>query len=223
MKAMPHVRAALVAFHVLAITLVAIPAPVGGLDRRAWKDPSVQDELRAWSARFGIPEPVFEDKLYALAVADIRFRDKALRPAFDYVDLTGCDQPWRMFAGPHRYPATFFVEEQMRGDPYDAWHVLFEERSREHAWHREFFDQERVRSQVFRWGWPDFAWAARDGCNWIAKQRFAESEETVAVRCRLFRAESPTPEQVRTHTEPPGQWSLLREVRRPLKIHKAGT
>ncbi|HVO31955.1 MAG TPA: hypothetical protein VMV18_14520, partial [bacterium] len=115
-KAWPQIRAALVAAHLLVIGAVAIPAPVGGGDRRAWKDPSVQEEHAARSARQGIPEPEFEERLFQLSGAWIRGRDWLLQPAFRYVDWTGCDQPWRMFAGPHRYPARFSIEETLEGE-----------------------------------------------------------------------------------------------------------
>src|SRR5438874_800880 len=48
---LPHARGALVALHLLAITLMALPAPGEGMIREAWKDPSVQSEFAAWSDR----------------------------------------------------------------------------------------------------------------------------------------------------------------------------
>lgn len=182
----------------------------------------MQEELTAWSSRFGMPEAEFEERLYRLSLAWVDGRDFLLQPFFRYIDWTGTDQPWRMFAGPHRFPARFAVEELVDGDPPDSWRVLYVERDPEHAWHAQFLSQERIRSQIFRWGWTDFAGEASRGCDWLGEQRFAESAKTIAVRCRLYRAESPTPAQVRAHAEPEGHWEEIRYVPRPgLRIRPA--
>ena len=50
-RARAHATAALVFLHIFAITLIALPAPGGGMNRRAWKEPTVRDELQAWQGR----------------------------------------------------------------------------------------------------------------------------------------------------------------------------
>ena len=49
---MAHLRAAFVAFHVVAILTLALPSAGAGMGRSAWKDPTVQAEFRAWADRF---------------------------------------------------------------------------------------------------------------------------------------------------------------------------
>jgi hypothetical protein len=43
----PHIRTVLVTLHLIAITLLALPAPEGGMDRQSWQNPTVQEELHA--------------------------------------------------------------------------------------------------------------------------------------------------------------------------------
>ena len=68
----PALLGAFLAFHLTAITLRALPAPDGALDRAAWSNPTVQEELEAWRlrlARFGLKmeRQPFQDAVYALA------------------------------------------------------------------------------------------------------------------------------------------------------------
>ena len=44
-SAWAHIRTLFIAVHLLAITLMALPAPSGGMSRSAWKDPTVQAEF----------------------------------------------------------------------------------------------------------------------------------------------------------------------------------
>src|SRR5581483_8997566 len=46
-----HLRALLVALHLVAITVLAAPSVGEGLSRWAWQDPTVQDEFADWTGR----------------------------------------------------------------------------------------------------------------------------------------------------------------------------
>ena len=155
--AWPHLRAGFVAFHFAAMLLLAFPAPVGGLNRSAWSDPTVEAEMSGWAARFGMATKEFEDRLYAFALGYMSVRERVLRPFQRYADVTGTEQPWRMFIAPHRFPSKFRIETNLKPAPYGEWQLLFEERDPEHAWHASYFAQERVRSELFRMSWPEYA------------------------------------------------------------------
>jgi hypothetical protein len=214
-KAWPHLRAALVLFHLTAIVVLAFPAPVGGLDRSAWKVATVQRDLEAWAHTLHVSEPAFEDFLYAATTRFMAVRNVAVKPFNPYVDWTGCEQPWRMFVGPVRYPSRLQVQVRHQGAPPDAWETLFEERSPEHRWRESIFAPDRLRSQIARWSWPQFAWAYDAGCAWIARMAFDDDPGVTDVRCRFFRRQSPTPDQVSSHTEPQGSYADVREHHRP--------
>ena len=67
-KGWPHLRAALVLFHLACIFVLAFPAPIGGVDRATWKLPAVQQDFQAWARALRMSEPAFEDLIYELAV-----------------------------------------------------------------------------------------------------------------------------------------------------------
>lgn len=214
----PHIRAALVSFHLLAIVLVAIPAPVGGMSRGSWKEPTVQAELAIWSRILRVPQPVLEKRLYSLASTYMDARSAVLRPIRPYIAATGTDQPWRMFVAPHRYPARYQVQARGPGpfaSPEADWQTLFEERSPTYRWRESFFEQERVRSVLFRYAWPEYSGDARRTCEWIAREIRAEDPSRTEVRCRYWKARSPTAREVREGCIPDGAWVQVKTVRRP--------
>jgi hypothetical protein len=221
--AWPHLRAGLITLHLIAIVLVAIPAPVGGMDRSAWKDPTVQAEFSAWSARLGVSPKSLEDRVWSLANLEMGARDRITSPVWPYIDFTGTDQPWRMFVAPHRFPSRWQIQVRRAGAAADDFETVFEERSREHRWREDFFRQERVRSGIFRYSWPEYSYDAGLLCDWSASRLFEEQPDVVEVRCRFYKAPSPSPEQVLSHTEPEGHWEQEHRVRRPGDPPPAGS
>lgn len=213
----PHIRAALVSLHLVAIVLIAIPAPVGGMSRGSWKEPTVQAELATWARILHVPPPALEDRLFSLATTYMDARSTVLRPVRPYIEATGADQPWRMFVAPHRYPARYQVQARGPG-PFstaeEGWQTLFEERSRAARWRASFFAQERVRSVLFRYSWPEYSGDARRTCEWLAKQIRAENPELLETRCRFWKARSPSAAEVREGRIPEGAWVQVKTVRR---------
>lgn len=194
--------------HVVAMFVIAFPAPVGGLDRSLWKEPTVQDEMVSWSKFFHVSPADFEEFLFQAAVIYMRGRDQVISPFYQYVSWTGCDQPWRMFVGPHLYPSKLQVQALKKG----TWETLYEERSPEFRWHEDLFAQERMRSQIFRWALPNFGNEYQAGCTYLANLAVSEDASLESVRCRFWHVRSASPQEVRTHTEPAGAWDNVREL-----------
>lgn len=212
-RAWPHVRAALVSFHVIAIVLAAIPAPAGGMNRRNWKDPTVQAEFQAWGGRLGVDPKSLEDALYRFAKGYMSVRDLWLKPVDPYLELTGTDQPWRMFVAPHRHPSRFRVEVATATSGPE-WELLFEERNPDASWRASFFEDERIRSILFRYSWPEYSSESRQLCRWIARRVFEERPDADRVQCRYRKARSPSPRDAREGVEHEGTWSQVRVVPR---------
>lgn len=208
----PHLRAAFVAFHLFAIVLSAIPAPAGGMNRKNWKDPTVQGEFRAWGARLGVDAATLEETLFGFASGWMRARDLWLAPVRPYLDVTGTDQPWRMFVAPHRHPARFRVEVQ--DEPGSEWEPLFEERSPDARWRRDFFEEERTRSILFRYSWPEYSYESRQLCSWLAGEVFEERPAAQKVRCRYWKAASPSPAEAAALVQIPGSFVATKTVSR---------
>lgn len=208
-------RAILVTLHLVAICLAAVPAPVGGMSRRAWEDPTVQEEFAAWGARLGVEPRKLQDWMWIVASRWMSERRKVMEWVWPYLEVTGTDQPWRMFVAPHRHPSRYQVQLRTAEMPRDGqWETLFEERSREHRWREIFFEQERVRSILFRYSWPEYSGDARRTCEWLSKEIFAERPDAIEIRCRYWKARSPSPKEAWNGVEMGGRWTQERRVLR---------
>lgn len=207
-----HLRAILVLAHITTMVLVAIPAPVGGTNRATWKNPTAQIEFAAYARMLRVSPEDFEENLYKLAIFWMDFREIYTRPVWPYIRITGTDQPWRMFVGPDRFPPRFQVQMRTAASDYVT---LYEERSSQFEWHEEFFRQERVRSYVYRYAWPEYSNHVHQNCSYLARRVFAEKADATAVRCRYWRQKSPSAAEVIAKTPlEPGGWVAEAEVAR---------
>lgn len=209
--AWPHLRAAFVLFHLGAIFVAGMPSTDAAMKPSAWKDPTVQAELAAWADRLGTPEPALEARLFELAGAWARGRRTLERPFAPYLALTATDQTWQMFVAPHMFPTRFEIAVD-RGD--GAWDTVFQERSETATWSRALLGTERLRASIFRWGWGAYASAYHKGCGALARRLFAEDAAVLGVRCRFWKARSPSPEEARRGAQPEGKYVYPHEVRR---------
>jgi hypothetical protein len=203
----PHLRAAFVLFHLVAVTLMAVPAPAGGMKRGAWKDPTVQAEFAAWTDRFnalgaGLTVEEFEQQLWDFAVVFMEGRTRVLSPFQPYYHWAGTWQTWRMFIAPHRYPARLNIDLLFE----DGWRTVYVARSDEHTWLRQELDQERMRSAMFRYGWSSYRNTWREFVDWTALRALEDYPEATRLRARMYKQRTPTPEEARAGTEIEGKW-----------------
>lgn len=207
----PQVRACLVAVHLVAITLSALPSPEGGLNRKNWADDTVQAEFSAWADRFGMEPKAFEDALWEFANAYNRGYKRLLTPVKPYERLVGSEQSWKMFIAPHRFPTRLDIDGRAENG---EWSVLYAESSPTAVWRKDLLRLERLRSAIFRWGWPDYGTAWGKGCAALAALAFADFPELAEVRCRFWKAKSPSPAEATSGELPDGKWISPRLVRR---------
>ncbi len=194
----PQIRAALIAVHVLAITLAALPAPVGGMNRKAWSEPTVQEEFASWTARLNgagldLTQAELEDQLWTVAVVVMDVRGTVLAPFRPYYQLCGTTQPWRMFVAPHRFPSRLQVRVREGRGP---WKVVYQVRSDEHDWNRAQLDTDRVRSAVFRYGWPTYGATYQHFARWLADRAFEDFPDASQVEIRFLDHRTPSPAEV---------------------------
>lgn len=206
----PHLIAGFVLFHTTASCLAVIPDVGAGLDRRAWRDPRVEREMAAWSARLGVERSALEEQLYELAVDYQRARS-ALRAPFDpYLDAAGITQSWPMFiagtAESHR-----FAVHVHRCDPECEWSLAFLHGDPDHAWRRHLLAHPRVRSAIFRWTWPAYRGRYERGCRTIARLALEDFEDADAVRCSF---ETTTTRSPSSPSPPPPTWTRAIVVHR---------
>lgn len=208
----PHVIAAFVIFHALANTVNVVPNVARALDRRSWADARIQREMRVWSGRFGLEPEELEERLYDLAVGYHEVRSAITRPFEPYMDLTGMRQSWLMFNAGTEESDRFGV--RMRrcelADPC-YWEPLYVHADPEHDWRAAQLGHPRVRSMIFRWGWPSYHERYEGGCRAIAAMAFDDFSDAEVVQCRFertFLASPPNPDP------PPPEWGRPLTFRR---------
>lgn len=206
----PHVRAVLIALHVVAITLQALPSPGGAMKRSSWREPTVQGELAAWTDRLNAlgwkgDQQHLEQDLWDFASEFVKVRRRVLAPFAPYYRYAGTFQSWRMFVAPHRHPARLHIEVHRRG----AWEPVYVARDAQHDWLAPKLDHDRLRAQVFRLSWPAYKTTYSRFVDWVARQAASDFPDATRVRVRFWRYRTPSPAEVRSGAEVPGRWVLV--------------
>lgn len=200
----PHTRAILILLHVAAIGLSAIPAPEGGMQRKAWKDPTVQGELAAWGGRLrgvglSMSDAQLEDALWAFAVRYMQVRGKLLAPARPYYRRLGTAQSWRMFVAPHKHPSRL----EIAMDRGQGWEVVYLQSSPGEGWLEDALEHDRTRSVLFRYAWKSYRRPYRHMVKWLADRAEQDFPDATQMRVRWRKQRTPTPQQVRAGDPPP--------------------
>ena len=113
---------AFVIFHIIAISVTALPSVRSGLKRAAWKDPAVVIEMNSWAEQLTalgveVTREEFADQLWDVAVGWQAVRDVLGAPFAPYVDLVGARQSWRLFTSSHRYPSRLEIDVERGRSP----------------------------------------------------------------------------------------------------------
>ena len=218
-SAWAHIRAGLVLLHLLAIAIMAFPAPGEGMVREAWKDPTAQEEFAAWTGRLNdwgiaVTQTEFEERLWQVAETYMAVWQGAQRPFKPYYSLCGTTQSWRMFAGPHRYPTRLHIDIEEAG----RWRPAYVQRDPRHDWLHALLDHYRFRPLIYRFGWYQHVAGYADYqqfADWVASQARADFPEAERVRVYFFKSRTPSPEETRQGVSPPSE--MVGEVVRDLR------
>lgn len=169
--AWPHVRACLIALHVLAIFIGSLPVMVDerGMKREAWADPLVQEEfanwavlLQGWGADLSAEE--LEEHAWQWSGKVLRVQSALRGPFEPYYALCGTRQRWRMFPAPVPQAMSFQIEIEEAG----AWRTLYEFQGEGMNWHRDWFDQDRMRAALNLYAWNVYPEAWEQAVDWLA-------------------------------------------------------
>ncbi len=204
-------RAVLVAAHLLAVIVLAIPDAGGvALRRDAWANPTVQAELEGWAERltsWGMPieTPELEQRVYEIAQSWTQALHTLRTPLRPYRDVFGVRQTWRMFVAPHRHPGRLHIDIERDGQ----WRAIQIARSDQHDWRAPQLDHVRMRAMLFRYGWKRYRRRYDALTRWIATKAAQDFPEASRVRVRLFVYQTPSPSQVREGWEPEGRFSQV--------------
>ena len=212
-RALPHLTAAFVLFHCVALFLMAIPAPGGGMSKSAWKDPTVQAEFATWTDTLNgmgaeLTQQELEDALWALAKGYMERRNTVLEPFRPYYKYSGTTQSWRMFVAPHRYPARLHID--LRHEPNGDWEPLYVARDAAADWRAWQLDHDRMRAAIFRFSWKPYRCYYESFTKWVASAAAEDFPEAHQVRLRFWKYKTASPEMVKAGEEPEGKWILPR-------------
>jgi len=201
-----NVRGVLIALHVAAVVIGAFPAPVGGLDKAAWSEPTVQAELDTWHGLLqggGLQSDraEFEADLYRLAGMWVRSRKHVVKPFQPYYRYLGVEQSWRMFVAPHKHPSRLQV--QVRSGESDAWETLFEQDNPDYSWRSHQLLHTRMRSCLFRYSWPGYRKNFKALSRWVGREVSQERPDASHVRLQWLRRRTAGPAKMRAGDRPP--------------------
>ncbi len=185
--------AVFVAFHVLAMLVLALPANGRLGDRAVWQSRENQLQFARWArlaSKLGVARdgPELEQLLWRLVQSYLGARQVAVAPFELYREYCGMGQGWRMFSNPQSHPAYIHVELR-RGASFEP---IYLSRSSQYDWRARQLDHHRVRKLFGRIArsteqdlWEQFgAWAAQR-----AAQDFPD-----ALELRIWQERRRTPE-----------------------------
>lgn len=203
----PHVRAVLVAAHLVAVTAPALPAPQhAALEAEVWRKETVRRELAAWSRRLGrvgveATPAELEARARRLCAGWVAARDVVLRPFGPYYTYCGTDQSWKLFTGAPHEASRLCVDVREGGQ----WRAVFIERDEERAWLGGLMGHHRVRPVVMAMSDGLFPDEYRQFAAWLARRAAADFPGADAVRVRYVKARIPTAAEARAGQRPAGE------------------
>ena len=198
-----QLRAALVALHLAVITFAAMPSAGSGMNRSAWKQPTVQGEFDAWTERlrgFGYEgtSAELQDSVWAFASRYESARSAALRPFRRYFEICGTWQSWKMFIAPHRFPGRLEIEI----DEGAGFTPIYVARSATYDWRARWLDHDRFRAATFRYAWDHYKQPRREFADWVARGVASDYPQALRVRVSFVRYRTRSPEEVRGDVHP---------------------
>lgn len=196
----------LVTAHIIAVLAGAFPSPSGGMNRSAWKDPTVQAEMTAWGERLSIPPDELEAHLWEIATTFMAGRKQVLAPFQPYYSHAGTYQAWHMFVAPHRNPARLHIEL----NDGEGWQTIYISRDPALTWKAELLDHSRARAALFRYSWKHYRGTFRRLGRWLAAEAASDFPDAERMRLRWYRYRTPTPQQVRDDEIPTGRFEYAK-------------
>jgi hypothetical protein len=205
----PHLRAAFVLYHAVAIFLSALPNPGEGLNRRNWADPTVQAEFDRYAGWLGMESDALQDLAFGIAQDAAEARGTILTPFDAYLRFFGIRQAWRMFVAPHRWPTQVEIATRTEGG---AFVPVYMEADPALRWNAAAFDTEPYKGLLFRWGWQTYQKDYVRACTGLAARLKVERPEVQDVRCRVWKRTTLSAEEARQGARPTGKWIYERVV-----------
>lgn len=214
-----RLRAAWLLFHVVAVALVAFPAPIRRLDAAIWRKPAVGVELENWTKRLNsvgvrVTKREVRDFATELAARWLGARNTLVAPFKAYLGALGAPQNWYMFTGADRAPQRFALLFSDRNGTLSPVFELGVRLDHPELIDAEFLDEHRVRRALLQTSWSR-AHTFASVCGYFARTLRAERGDVEEVICELRQQ----------NVQHPGHLAESREVivTRTLVVHADGS
>lgn len=198
-----HLRAGLVALHILAVLVMCLPSP-GPLGEGMQKHPDFQVQLRQWRSVAGALgwELSEEEALeHTLAAADAlrTVRSESVSLVQPYTRRVGADQTWRMFGALSYTPGRLRVEVYENGE----WRDLYVHGDGTADWNAQLLRSERLRALMDSYSGRTRKASYGELGVWLGCRYKAEQPSAKRLRTSIQVMELPTPEVLRQTGEIP--------------------
>ncbi|MCO4770460.1 MAG: hypothetical protein KDA24_10565 [Deltaproteobacteria bacterium] len=209
----PQLRALLILLHLVAITLMALPAPVGSERADTYEVQEVKDQLEQLSSaleRVGISASPAEiaETLISTSGRFLQARRAVLKPFRPYYRWAGTRQGYRMFSGVSHYGNRLHIEIEEG----DAWRTIYLAHSEE-DWRWGTFNHELSRSLLYRYVEPRYRKRWKAIARWAAREAGRDFPSATRVRVSWRHAPIQTPAQSRAGTWPDARSRTTRTIR----------
>jgi hypothetical protein len=218
--ARPHLWAAFILGHCIAIVMLALPgdAVVG---RARWASTNTKSDFAGWSRTLGklgvkMPPDELGKRVYGVAEGYVDVRRSIIAPFTLYREATGTKQGWAMFSSPQRHP----VEVHVDGFEGGTWRPLyrtresFDQGSTNSQWMSTQMDHARLRKLVGRFAREYRENVFNELARYLGNRAFADFAGVERVRVRLYRWDSLPADRIRAGEKPTGKYTQVREWRR---------
>jgi hypothetical protein len=187
-----NIKGTVIAIHLVAIVLKALPAPEGAMAKKDWAHPTVQAEFRNWSATLqqvgiDIPPPELEKHLWFLANRVTSVRNTALKPFRPYYRYVGADQNWRLFVAPHMYPSTLEIDVLEEAE----WGAVYRVHKPD-QWMEHLIEQGRFRPAIFRYSWGRYKKQYNQFAMYLTERATQDFPNATQIRFRWWRYPLPS-------------------------------
>jgi hypothetical protein len=198
-RAWPHIRAALVLLHIVAVVLLSLPHPSLILDRSRWRSGRGRMELANWTRTFNrlgfdVTEAELERKAWAAGERYRAWFSRYVHPFERYATYLHTRQGWSMFTHPKKRIGKVWIEIELK--PGVFWPV-FVSKSPVFVWNQGALTHNRMRklfnrvtSHRYKGGFDEFAL-------WVAPKLARAYPASRRARVSIENYVTPPPERVR--------------------------
>jgi hypothetical protein len=204
------VRAALLAFHVVAVIVLSLPGAQVARSNR-WQSRLMRHDLADWAAqleRLGLSVSADELGRTAQGIAEgyVAVRSVVVAPFEAYSSVTKARQGWAMFASPQRHPYEFHVD----GLTEHGWVPLYRPHDERAQFQAGYLLHNRMRKFQGRFARAMKDHYYEDFTAFVAGRALEQNPELRAVWLGLYGYASLPPERVRDGARPSGSYDNVR-------------